>query len=169
MITGIFVVPVNLLVDLCYGLLDPIIRYGKGGDDVNPNVSTMSNRKTARTNSFRYMLRKPMTLIGLVLLSIIILLTLIGPVIAPNDPLTVNLSERLQPPSWEYPLGTDPMGRCIFSRLMAGAQTTLGVSVLAMGAVAVVGVPIGLLSGTIGGRVDAVLMRIVDGLGAYVK
>lgn len=129
-------------------------------------ITSIFGDKPVRTRTVQYMLRKPMLLLGAGILSMMVLVTLIGPVIVPNDPVSVNMAERLQAPSWQYPLGTDPMGRCIFSRIVSGAQTTLGVSVLAMGAVAMVGVPLGLLSGTLGGRVDAVLMRIVDGIGA---
>ncbi|WP_240688966.1 nickel transporter permease [Ammoniphilus sp. YIM 78166] len=104
--------------------------------------------------------------IGIVLMSVILLLTFIGPFIVPNDPLTVVMSERLQSPSWQYPLGTDHMGRCIFSRLMAGAQITLGVSFLVILTVVIIGIPLGLISGYVGGRLDAALMRFVDGLAA---
>jgi peptide/nickel transport system permease protein len=82
----------------------------------------------------------------------------------PNDPLTVQMSERLEAPSWEYPLGTDHMGRCIFSRLVEGGQITLGISALVIASVMVIGIPLGLLSGYIGGRLDALIMRFVDGL-----
>lgn len=97
---------------------------------------------------------------------IIILLTLLGPTIVPNDPLTVEMSERLKGPSFEYPLGTDHMGRCIFSRLVVGSQITLGISGLVIISVTLIGVPIGLIAGYLGGRVDSVLMRMVDGFGA---
>jgi len=84
-----------------------------------------------------------------------------------NDPLTVNMSERLLAPSWQYPIGTDHLGRCLFSRLAAGAQTTLGIAALALAAVMIIGIPIGLLEGYKRGRADAVLMRMVDAIGAF--
>jgi peptide/nickel transport system permease protein len=112
------------------------------------------------------MLRDPMTALGTGILAIIILLTLIGPFIVPNDSLAVKMSERLQSPSWQYPLGTDHLGRCIFSRLVAGAKTTLGISAFVIISVTLIGIPVGLLSGYVGGRVDALLMRVVDGVGA---
>jgi peptide/nickel transport system permease protein len=133
---------------------------------VSVNVSTVSRQSPIRWNAWRSMLRDPMTALGMGMLAIIILLTLIGPFIVPNDPLAVNMSERLQPPSWQYPLGTDHLGRCIFSRLVAGGQTTLGISAFVILSLTLIGIPVGLLSGYVGGRVDTLLMRLVDGVGA---
>ncbi|UFJ41833.1 ABC transporter permease subunit [Brevibacillus humidisoli] len=123
-------------------------------------------RPVVRQSIWRRMLHNPLTILGMGIMTVIVLLTLFGPLIVPNDPLTVQMSERLQSPSWQYPLGTDHMGRCIFSRLAAGAQTTLGISALAIVSVTLIGIPLGLLSGYIGGRLDSLLMRLVDSVGA---
>ncbi|MCC5468029.1 nickel transporter permease [Pelosinus baikalensis] len=133
---------------------------------MNVNVSTYYCQTSIRKGAWRNMLYVPMTAVGLGMLTIIVLLTLVGPLIVHNDFTTVQMSERLQPSSWQYPLGTDHMGRCIFSRLVAGAQTTLGISGLVIISVTLIGVPLGLVSGYLGGRVDALLMRFVDGVGA---
>lgn len=114
----------------------------------------------------RSILHDPMTLLGMSALTVIVLLTLIGPLIVPNDPLTVQMAERLQTPSWQYPLGTDHLGRCIFARLVWGARTTLGISTLAIVTVILIGIPLGLVAGYVGGRTDMVLMRLVDGISA---
>lgn len=111
--------------------------------------------------------RNPLSSIGASLLAFIILLAFIGPLILQNDPLTVNMSERLLQPSWQYPLGTDHLGRCMFSRLAAGARTTLGIASLALVAVTLIGIPIGLLAGYKRGWLDSILMRIVDAIGAF--
>ncbi|WP_414625807.1 nickel transporter permease [Brevibacillus thermoruber] len=123
----------------------------------------MDWKSAGRRNVWRSMLRNPMTAIGMGLLAILTFLTLVGPYLVPHDPLTANMAERLQPPSWEYPLGTDHFGRCMFSRLVAGAQTTLGITALAIVSVMLIGVPLGLAAGYAGGRIDAVVMRLVDG------
>ncbi|WP_134685138.1 nickel transporter permease [Brevibacillus migulae] len=114
----------------------------------------------------RSLLRKPSLVLGMSLLTLLVLFAWIGPSIVINDPLTAQMAERLQGPSWKYPLGTDHLGRCILSRLMAGAQLTLGVSALVIATVALIGVPLGLLSGYVGGRFDAAVMRLVDGVSA---
>jgi peptide/nickel transport system permease protein len=108
--------------------------------------------------------RNYMILCGLLFLVMIILITLIGPFIVPNDPYTANMSERLAEPSLTYPLGTDHMGRCIFSRIIIGSQTTLGITGLVVATVIGIGIPVGLVTGYIGGRIDSVVMRLADGL-----
>jgi peptide/nickel transport system permease protein len=112
-------------------------------------------------------MRSPLTLMGIVIGGIFVFLALVGPYLVPNDPLAVQMEDRLLPPSAQYPLGTDHMGRCLFSRLVVGAQTTLGVTALVVGSVILIGIPLGLLSGYLGGRTDAILMRLVDGLNAF--
>jgi len=120
----------------------------------------------ARRSVWRSILHDPLTLSGMSILAVIMLLTLFGSLIVPNDPLTVQMSERLQTQSWQYPLGTDHMGRCIFARLVWGARTTLGISTLAIVTVILIGIPLGLVSGYVGGRTDSVIMRLVDGISA---
>lgn len=114
--------------------------------------------------SLTFMKRNVISISGLLFLGMIILITLIGPFIVPNDPYTANMSERFASPSLSYPLGTDHMGRCIFSRLIIGAQTTLSITGLVVVTVILIGIPIGLLTGYIGGRLDSIVMRIADGL-----
>nr|WP_253805484.1 nickel transporter permease [Fictibacillus arsenicus] len=108
--------------------------------------------------------RNYMILCGLLFLVMITLITLIGPFIVPNDPYTANMSERLAGPSLTYPLGTDHMGRCIFSRIIIGSQTTLGITGLVVATVIGIGIPVGLVTGYIGGRIDSVVMRLADGM-----
>lgn len=124
-------------------------------------------RSKAGWKRWRRFRRSRLTTIGISILAVMVLLVFMGPLMVQNDPLTVNMSERLLAPSWQYPLGTDHLGRCLFSRLAAGAQTTLGIAALALAAVMIIGIPIGLLAGYKRGRADAVLMRMVDAIGAF--
>ncbi|WP_394139444.1 nickel transporter permease [Cytobacillus oceanisediminis] len=101
-------------------------------------------------------------LMGLFLIAIII-----APFIAPFDPNQVNMADRLKPVSLEHFLGTDHLGRDVFSRILAGAQTTVGTSFLVLAISLLLGVPIGLVSGYIGGRLDRILMRVVDAFMAF--
>ncbi len=128
---------------------------------------TKIGQKSMRQRLLMPFLHMPLAGIGLALLAALLLLAYIGPLIWPNDPLTVDMSKRLLAPSWQYPLGTDHLGRCLFGRLAAGAQTTLSVAVLALVAMALIGIPAGLLAGYRRGRIDAWLMRIVDTVGAF--
>jgi peptide/nickel transport system permease protein len=105
-----------------------------------------------------------LAMVGLVIVGFLILIAAIAPLIAPYSPITGGdlRLERLTPPSWAHPFGTDDQARDIFSRVIWGAQLTLMVVLL----VAIIATPIGLAVGTtagyFGGWVDVVLMRITD-------
>ncbi|TWI54104.1 nickel transporter permease [Halalkalibacter nanhaiisediminis] len=117
--------------------------------------------------TLKWLFRDRMLAIGISIFALIVIAMLIGPFFVPNDPLEMSMSQRLQSPSFEYPLGTDFFGRCIFSRLIEGAKITFGLAAIVLVAALCIGVPVGLLSGYIGGRVDAIFMRLVDGLIAF--
>jgi peptide/nickel transport system permease protein len=105
-----------------------------------------------------------LAMIGLIIVGALILIAALAPLIAPYSPVTGGdlRLDRLQPPSWAHPFGTDDQARDIFSRVIWGTQLTLMVVLL----VAVIATPIGLAVGTtsgyFGGWVDVVLMRITD-------
>jgi peptide/nickel transport system permease protein len=80
------------------------------------------------------------------------------------DPETVDLLGRMAPPSAEHPLGTDELGRDVLSRLLRGGQVSLTVALATAGVAAVIGTAVGLLAGYRGGMLDAVLMRLTDGV-----
>jgi peptide/nickel transport system permease protein len=93
---------------------------------------------------------------------------LLAPQVAPHDPLKGSLSKRLKAPVWQeggsiqYPLGTDKLGRDILSRIIYGARVSLAVSLVAIVVGGVIGTSLGLTSGYFGGRIDALIMRLVD-------
>ncbi len=90
-----------------------------------------------------------------------------APLLAPNDPLAVEMGARLADPSWRYPLGTDHLGRCVLSRLLYGTRLSLFHALLVLAAVFAVSIPVGLLAGYAGGRTDRFIMRIIDVLLAF--
>jgi peptide/nickel transport system permease protein len=98
---------------------------------------------------------------------LLFLAALMAEILAPHDPIKPNLADRLQSPSPEYPFGTDHMGRCILSRIIFGARTTLLVSLTVVTLSTGIGVGVGLISGYSGGHIDDLLMRIVDGFMAF--
>ncbi len=110
---------------------------------------------------------KIMIVTGLTIIITLIILALFAPIIAPNNPVKVDLNESLKPPSGEYIMGTDHLGRCILSRIIYGIRVSLGISFVVMTIVIFVGVTIGLFSGFIGGKFDAVVMSIIDILMAF--
>ncbi|WP_207457917.1 nickel ABC transporter permease subunit NikC [Azospirillum sp. SYSU D00513] len=89
-------------------------------------------------------------------------LMLFGPWLAPYDPTEVALDLKLMGPSLAHPLGTDHLGRDVLSRLMAGAQVSLGAVAAILALVLTLGVGIGSLAGMAGGRTDAAIMRVCD-------
>jgi peptide/nickel transport system permease protein len=92
----------------------------------------------------------------------VVVMAIFGSVIAPQNPSTQNLIIGLTKPSAAHWLGTDSLGRDVFSRLIAGARTAvIGPVVIAVGSL-IVGNILGLLAGYLGGRVDSVIMRWVD-------
>lgn len=99
---------------------------------------------------------------GLVVVSIFIFLALFAPVIAPNDPLLVDVTHKLKGISGHFWLGTDHLGRCIASRLIWGSRNSLLYSGIVMVITILIGVPVGLISGYIGGKTDDFIMRVID-------
>ncbi|MDY8047377.1 nickel transporter permease [Paenibacillus polymyxa] len=100
----------------------------------------------------------------IVSLSILLILAAITvvPLLAPQDPYRIQMGNRLQSISATHWLGTDHLGRDLLSRVIAGLRTTVGTSLLILAVSLVVGVPLGLLSGFIGGWMDRVFKRVVD-------
>lgn len=80
------------------------------------------------------------------------------------DPATVDLLLRLEPPSLRHPLGTDELGRDLLARLLQGGRVSLLVGLLGALGATLVGIAIGLAAGFVGGRLDALLMRLTDGV-----
>jgi peptide/nickel transport system permease protein len=118
--------------------------------------------------SFR---RSPVTMVAAALTVICVGAALLAPWASPQDPFdmaSLNLSDAFTPPAWDekgtghYPLGTDNQGRDILSTIMHGARISLGVGLAAVLFALVLGVSLGLLAGYLGGRVDAIIMRIAD-------
>lgn len=92
------------------------------------------------------------------------LVALFAPVLAPDSPDAQNLLGRLKPPSAEHWLGTDDFGRDVLSRLIYGARVSLVAAAIAVSVGLIVGLPLGVIAGFRGGRLDAILARSYDGL-----
>jgi peptide/nickel transport system permease protein len=106
--------------------------------------------------------------VALGVLGLFLVAALLAPFLAPADPLTGSLEDRLAPPAWaeggslRHLLGADDLGRDILSRLIYGARISLAVSVLAILGAGVVGSAIGMIAGYFGGWTERIAMRIVD-------
>ncbi|NLP62934.1 nickel transporter permease [Paraburkholderia sacchari] len=112
----------------------------------------------------------PLSVFGLAILMVLAIVAVIGPWIAPHDPLRQVLSDRLLPPgSAAHWLGTDQLGRDILSRIMYGSRLTLSIAILVVVVVVPIGLMIGTTAGFFGGWVDNVLMRVTDIALAFPK
>ena len=110
----------------------------------------------------RALLRNPLAVVGLVIVLGLVLVAALAPFIAPYSPIESNLGNRLAPPSAAHWMGTDELGRDIFSRVIHGARITLLIVVLVAAVSAPLGLLVGTVSGYFGGAVDRVLMGLTD-------
>jgi peptide/nickel transport system permease protein len=112
--------------------------------------------------ALRWLLRRPLTLLGAGIVLAVVAVGLAAPLLAPYDPLALDIANRLQPLSRAHPFGTDHLGRDLLSRIIYGARISLGVGVTIAVMGALVGTVLGLLAGYLGGKVDETIMRICD-------
>ncbi|SDX79987.1 peptide/nickel transport system permease protein [Acetomicrobium thermoterrenum DSM 13490] len=103
-----------------------------------------------------------LAMVGTVLVAFFILIAIFAPLIAPYDPIEVDLSRTLLPPSSEHIFGTDQFGRDIFSRVVYGARIEVGIILLVTVISGTIGLAVGITAGYFGGVIDDVLMRITD-------
>ena len=116
--------------------------------------------------TFKLLGRSRMMTVGLTIVVIIGLLALLAPVLAPYDPLQIEPMRRLQAPSSEHRMGTDEVGRDVYSRVLWGSRVSLLVGALVVVCANLLGVLIGLVSGYFD-KVDKIVMRLMDGLMAF--
>lgn len=100
----------------------------------------------------------------LLFLGVVSLAGIFAPLIAPHDPTLLQVDMKLAMPSAEYPLGTDHLGRCLFSRILFGIRTTFFYALLAMGVTIFSGVAFGILAGYSNGKVREVILRFCDAM-----
>ena len=106
--------------------------------------------------------RSPLTMAGLTISLIVLLCMIFAPWLASHDPNALDLAARLMPPSAEHWFGTDEVGRDLFSRVLFGSQQSVGVGLFVAFASCFIGGLLGCFSGVIGGRFDALIMRLMD-------
>ena len=115
-------------------------------------------------DTWRRLKRNHMAFASLIFIAFVSLVAIFAKHIAPYSFAAQNANEVLAPPSWAHWLGTDDLGRDLLSRLIYGAQVSMAVGVLTALVSFVLGTVYGAISGWMGGRVDAIMMRIVDTL-----
>src|SRR5215472_14182477 len=118
-------------------------------------------------DAWHRLLRNKLAVAGGVTVVLLCLIAIFADFIAPYSYTKANFGRIYEFPSREYPLGTDQLGRDVLSRMIYGARVSMLVGLGAQAIVVLIGVPIGLLSGYLGGRVDLVLTRFVDVMYAF--
>jgi ABC-type dipeptide/oligopeptide/nickel transport system permease subunit len=108
-----------------------------------------------------------MLLAGSILCLLLLLICLLGARLAPHDPLALDLSRQLAPPSAAHLCGTDQLGRCVLSRLLCGARNSLASALAAVALSLSIGLPLGFLAGLSARRIDRLLMALCDAVLAF--
>ena len=124
--------------------------------DTSESILPSSGRRLGRA------LRRPEIAFGGALLGCFLLAALLAPLLSPADPLAQNVVDGLHPPSREYLLGTDKLGRDILSRVLYGARISLLVGVAVVVVAGTIGTLLGVAAGYLGGWVDEAIMRVTD-------
>ncbi len=111
--------------------------------------------------------RSATALVGVAIVVALILVALFADVLAPRSPIASDQTRTFQRPSWDYPLGTDQLGRDMLSRVIHGSRISLAVGVSSVLLALFVGVPFGMIAGFYGGRIDTLVMRAMDVILAF--
>lgn len=106
-------------------------------------------------------------MLGVAIVFLFVGVSMTAPLVAPYHPFEMHLDDQLVPPCAKYLVGTDEFGRDLLSRVVFGARVSLGVSTIATAIALIIGAPAGMVAGYFGGRVDTVIMRLLDVLLAF--
>ena len=110
---------------------------------------------------------KKRLILFLILSGLLVLFGILAPMLTPNDPNATSAMNMNQAPGAQYPFGTDRYGRCVLSRVMIGARTSIFSAVTLVAVTFVIGSALGMLAGYYGGAIDSVIMRLADVLLAF--
>lgn len=125
-------------------------------------MSSAGTKDTLLSDFFWRFMRNPLALSGGLVIIVLFVVAALAPLISPADPNLIDTANILAAPSAHHLLGTDELGRDVFSRMMYSARISLLVGFVAVGISTIIGIMIGAVSGYYGGWVDGVLMRFVD-------
>jgi oligopeptide transport system permease protein len=120
-------------------------------------------------DAFRRLVRNRLAMLGLIVVVLMCVTAVFADVLAPYSYTKTNFGRLNEPPSRDHWLGTDQLGRDLLSRMIYGARISMIVGLGAQAIVILIGVPIGALSGFVGGRLDLVLTRIIDVMYAFPR
>lgn len=137
----------------------------------NETVSLQGTGQTATPSRWleivKGMVRRPEGKLSFILVLLLFLLIVLAPLIAPYDPAQQDIKRRLEGPSSEHWLGTDHLGRDLFSRLVFGTRVALGTAIPSVTVAMLLGIILGLTGGFLGGSIDNVILVFMDTLQAF--
>lgn len=129
-------------------------------------ITVLSNPRWERLRYFIHLSKKnPLFLIGLGVVVFLVIAAVFAPWITPypeDAKYAIKFGSKLKPPSMDHFFGTDALGRDIFTRVVFGARMSIKIGVTVLAIALVIGVPLGLVAGYFGGRIDDIVMRISD-------
>ncbi|TME35087.1 MAG: ABC transporter permease [Chloroflexi bacterium] len=129
---------------------------------------TLGRARNERVASTIYLLRRnPRMIVGGLIVLAWLFVAAFAPIIAPFDPIKVNVIDSLQSPNATHWLGTDDLGRDVFSRVLWGSRISLSVGLISVSIGLLVGTSLGLAAGYLGGKFDLIIMRGIDALLAF--
>ena len=143
------------------------LESGRFGPPVEVVVAAGAGGRPGLGRWWRRFARNRGAVFGLAVLAVIVIMSVFAPVLAPYDPLAQGVGPALQGPSAAHWAGTDSFGRDMLSRIIFGARIALVVGVVSVALAMLIGVTLGLAAGYYGGWLDAVVMRVMDGLFAF--
>lgn len=136
-----------------------ITTFRDGIDRIRESVNQI-----VQSRIFRELRKNRISMFGIFFISFIVVCALAPSVLAPADPTAMHPNQALEPPSLEHPFGTNKFGQDVFSRVIYGARVSIIVGLTSVALASGLGVPLGIISGYYGGRIDDAIMRIVDGV-----
>ncbi len=139
-------------------------KTASGLPDLSGALTSAHKARSPLSDATRTLSRKPLALVGLGILAGWLVLGLLAPVLPIQDPNFQDLSQKLQGPSREHPLGTDDLGRDMISRIIWGARVSVPAGILIIALTGIVGSFLGALAGYTGGLLDNVIMRTADAI-----
>jgi peptide/nickel transport system permease protein len=125
------------------------------------------DERTIIKDSLHIVFRNRLASLGFVIVIMVSISAIVAPWLTTHDPFQMNLADRLASPSRNHLLGTDTYGRDMFTRILLGSSIAMQVALAAVTVAFVIGVPLGGISGYMGGAVDTIVMRLVDALLAF--
>ena len=134
---------------------------GEGGEAPSGEQERRKRQSEIRA-VLRHLVRNRGAVVGLVIIGSFVAAALLAPVIATHSPTDTAVVDRLQPADAEHWLGTDELGRDLFSRMLYGGRISLNIGIISVAIGILIGVPIGAVSGYYGGRLDIITQRFID-------